>query len=85
MKTEELNILGTIEEYNLNSLVFKYIEGWNNTHRIHSALNGLMLWEAFYEKSTKLAASPFLGVHDAEEVHYRGNQRRCYLSTVKQR
>lgn len=56
LKTEELNKLGTIKEFNLNSLVFKYIEGWYNTRRIHSALNGLTPWEAFYEKSLKLAA-----------------------------
>jgi transposase InsO family protein len=55
MKTEELNKLGAIKESNLNSLVFKYIEGWYNTRRIHSALNGLTPWEAFYEKSLKLA------------------------------
>jgi transposase InsO family protein len=56
IKTEELNRLKTIKAQTLNSLVFKYIEGWYNTQRIHSALNGLTPWEAFYEKSLKLAA-----------------------------
>lgn len=56
IKTEELDRLKTIKAQTLNSLVFKYIEGWYNTQRIHSALNGLTPWEAFYEKSLKLAA-----------------------------
>lgn len=56
IKTEELDRLATIKAHTLNSLVFKYIEGWYNTRRIHSALNGLTPWEAFYEKSLKLAA-----------------------------
>lgn len=56
IKTEELNRLKIIKANTLNSLVFKYIEGWYNTQRIHSALNGLTPWEAFYEKSLKLAA-----------------------------
>lgn len=55
IKTEELNRLKTIKIQTLNSLIFKYIEGWYNTQRIHSALNGLTPWEAFYEKSLKLA------------------------------
>lgn len=56
IKTEELNRFKTIKVEDLNSLVFKYIEGWYNTQRIHSALNGLTPWEAFYEKSSKMAA-----------------------------
>jgi transposase InsO family protein len=56
IKTEELNRLKSIKASTLNTLVFKYIEGWHNTQRIHSALNGLTPWEAFYEKSLKLAA-----------------------------
>ena len=55
MKTAELIKLGTNKECNLSSLVFKYIEGWYNIGRIHPALNDLTAWEAFYEKSTKLA------------------------------
>jgi putative transposase len=56
IKTEELNRLKSIKATNLNSLVFKYIEGWYNTQRIHSGLNGLTPWEAFYGKLLKLAA-----------------------------
>jgi putative transposase len=56
IKTEELNRLKTIKESTLYSLVFKYIEGWYNTQRIHSALNGLTPWQTFYEKSFNLAA-----------------------------
>ena len=55
LKTEELNKLGTIKELKLNYLIFKYIGGCHNTRRIHFALNGLTPWEAFYEKSLKLA------------------------------
>lgn len=56
IKTESLNRSKIIKECTLNSLIFKYIEGWYNTRRIHSALNGLTPWEAFYEKSLNLAA-----------------------------
>jgi putative transposase len=56
IKTEELNRFKLIKATQLNSLIFKYIEGWYNTQRIHSALYGLTPWEAFYEKTSKLAA-----------------------------
>jgi putative transposase len=56
IKTEELDKLKTINAKMLNSLIFKYIEGWYNTQRIHSGLNGMTPWEAFYAKSLKLAA-----------------------------
>jgi transposase InsO family protein len=56
IKTEELNNYQLIQSDSLNSLVFKYIEGWYNTHRIHSTLDGRTPWEAFYEKISKLAA-----------------------------
>jgi transposase InsO family protein len=56
IKIEELNRFERIKATQLNSLIFKYIEGWYNTQRIHSALNGLTPWEAFYEKTSKLAA-----------------------------
>lgn len=56
IKTEELNNYQLISADNLNSLVFKYIEGWYNTRRIHSSLDGMSPWEAFYEKNSKLAA-----------------------------
>lgn len=56
IKTEELNSYQLINADRLNSLVFKYIEGWYNTRRIHSSLNGKTPWDAFYQKSSKLAA-----------------------------
>lgn len=56
IKIEELNRFERIRATQLNSLIFKYIEGWYNTQRIHSALNGLTPWEAFYVKNLKLAA-----------------------------
>ncbi len=56
IKTEELNRHTRIKARDLNSLVFKYIEGWYNTQRIHSALGGKTPWETFYEKNLKLAA-----------------------------
>ena len=40
----------------LLSLVFKYIDGWYNTQRIHSALDGKTPWEVFYEKCAHLTA-----------------------------
>jgi len=43
LKTEELNKMGTIKEFNLNSSVFKYIKVWYKTRRVHPALNGLTL------------------------------------------
>ena len=56
IKTEELDRHEVIPAHTLNSLVFKYIEGWYNTQRIHSALQGKTPWETFYEKNLKLAA-----------------------------
>lgn len=56
IKTEELYRHKLINANSLNSLVFKYIEGWYNTQRIHSALGGKTPWETFYEKNLKLAA-----------------------------
>lgn len=56
IKTEELNNYQLIKADTLNSLIFKYIEGWYNTIRIHSALGGLTPWEAFYKITSKLAA-----------------------------
>jgi len=38
------------------SIIFRYIEGWYNTIRTHSALNGKSPLEAFYEKVHILAA-----------------------------
>lgn len=56
IKTEELDQYRLIKAQSLYALVFKYIEGWYNTHRIHSALKGKTPWDVFYEKSTQLAA-----------------------------
>ncbi|MFN7327014.1 MAG: IS3 family transposase [Chitinophagales bacterium] len=56
IKTEELDRYKQIDAKEIKSLVFKYIEGWYNTNRIHGSLDGKTPWEAFYEKSTKLAA-----------------------------
>ena len=56
IKTEELDRHKIIKASCLNSLVFKYIEGWYNTQRIHSSLGGKTPWEMFYEKNLKLAA-----------------------------
>lgn len=56
IKTEELNNYQLIHADSLNSLVFKYIEGWYNTNRMHSTLHGRSPWEAFYEKNSHHAA-----------------------------
>lgn len=56
IKTEELDRHPKIKAERLFSLVFKYIDGWYNTLRIHSALNGKTPWEVFYEKCFELAA-----------------------------
>ena len=51
-----------IDSYNFESqaiaqsMLFRYIEGWYNTKRIHSALDGKSPLEAFYEKVHILAA-----------------------------
>jgi len=51
-----------INKFNLTSfdqaklLVFKYIDGWYNTKRIHSHLNGLSPVEYFYQNISKLVA-----------------------------
>lgn len=56
IKTEELDQHQLIKAEQLFSLIFKYIDGWYNTQRIHSALNGKTPWEVFYEKCFELAA-----------------------------
>jgi transposase InsO family protein len=56
IKTEELDRHPLIKAKLLFSLVFRYIDGWYNTQRIHSALNGKTPWEVFYEKCSDLAA-----------------------------
>lgn len=56
IKTEELDQHPLIKAEQLFSLIFKYIDGWYNTQRIHSALNGKTPWQVFYEKCFELAA-----------------------------
>jgi transposase InsO family protein len=56
IKTEELDQYTVIKAENLYSLIFRYIEGWYNTLRIHSALNGKTPAEIFNEKRFKQAA-----------------------------
>lgn len=56
IKTEELDRYQPLKANTLNSLVFKYIEGWYNTQRIHSSLDGKTPWETFFEKYLTLAA-----------------------------
>lgn len=56
LKTEELDRLRQIDSNEVNSLLFRYIEGWYNTNRIRISLNGKTPWEAFCEKSIILVA-----------------------------
>lgn len=56
IKTEELGRYKLLKAENLETLIFRYIEGWYNTIRIHSALHGKTPLETFREKSTKTAA-----------------------------
>ena len=42
-------------QQSVNSLIFRYIEGWYNTKRNHSAIDGKSPLEAFYEKVHILA------------------------------
>lgn len=56
IKTERLDELKIIEEKRLYSLIFRYIEGWYNTQRIHTTLGDKTPLEMFYLKSYKLAA-----------------------------
>lgn len=44
------------DQHSAKSMIFRYIEGWYNTKRIHSALDGKSPLEAFYEKVHILAA-----------------------------
>jgi putative transposase len=52
-KIDRFNIHSFSEAYDL---VFKYIEGWYNTKRIHSALDGMAPMEFFYKNFVSLAA-----------------------------
>lgn len=44
------------DQHSAKSMIFRYIDGWYNTKRIHSALDGKSPLEAFYEKVHILAA-----------------------------
>ena len=52
-KLDKYNIQSFDQAY---SLVFRYIDGWYNTKRIHSTLNGLSPVEFFYKNIVNLAA-----------------------------
>jgi transposase InsO family protein len=56
IKSEKLDRyhIGSYEE--AFTLVFRYIDGWYNTKRIHSALNGLSPIEYFFKNIVNLAA-----------------------------
>lgn len=56
IKTEELYNYKIIKAASLNALVFRYIEGWYNTQRIHSSLGGKTPWQTFFDKKLELAA-----------------------------
>jgi transposase InsO family protein len=56
IKTEKLDRYIFNDNKTLKSFIFKYIDGWYNTLRIHSHLNGKSPLEAFYNFIHKLAA-----------------------------
>lgn len=56
IKTEKLDKYIFNDNKTLKSFIFKYIDGWYNTLRIHSHLNGKSPLEAFYNFIHKLAA-----------------------------
>lgn len=56
VKTEELDQYKLIKAKALESLIFRYIEGWYNTQRIHSALGGKTPLRTFEEKMAQRAA-----------------------------
>lgn len=57
IKIEELYDHNFESFNNAYSVIFNYIDGWYNTIRIHSALNGLSPLEAFIQKSNYLYAA----------------------------
>lgn len=57
IKVESLYRHKFITEKQLKSVIFRYIDGWYNTVRIHSTLGGISPLEAYYKKSIKLAAA----------------------------
>jgi putative transposase len=56
IKTEELDQYKLIKAKKLEPLIFRYIEGWYNTQRIHSALSGKTPLRTFEEKMSRRAA-----------------------------
>lgn len=57
IKVESLYRHKFINESQLKSVIFRYIEGWYNTVRIHSTLDGKSPQEVYFEKSINLAAA----------------------------
>ena len=57
IKVEELYNHRFTSYRHVYSVVFKYIEGWYNTIRIHSALDGCSPLETFINKSMYLNAA----------------------------
>jgi len=57
IKVESLYRYKFISESQLYSVIFRYIDGWYNTVRIHSTLGGISPLEAYYQKTSKLAAA----------------------------
>lgn len=57
IKVESLYRYKFMSESHLYSVIFRYIDGWYNTVRIHSALGGISPLEAYYQKTSKLAAA----------------------------
>ena len=56
IKTEELDHYTIVKEATLEALIFRYIEGWYNTIRLHSALHGKTPLQIFNEKMIVQAA-----------------------------
>jgi transposase InsO family protein len=56
IKTEKLNYHVFNDASTLKSFIFRYIDGWYNTVRIHSYLDGRSPLEHFYLLTQKLAA-----------------------------
>lgn len=56
IKTESLDQHNFKSPEVLKSVIFRYIDGWYNTIRIHSHLNGKAPLDAYYQKSINFAA-----------------------------
>jgi len=56
IKIEALNRKRFLDEHSLKGAVFRYIDGWYNTVRIHSYLGGKSPLQVYKMKSIKLAA-----------------------------